>query len=183
MGHQYILMFMCTATCFPEVIALRNLKARTIVKELSKFCSAFGLPLVIQTDQGKNFNSKLFEQELNGISVSHAVSSVYHPTVTGSSQAISLDTQIVDAEAGNDWADDLPFLLFVIRENVQESVGYNPAGFIFGHMVRGPLKLLRKQLVADNMPLVPVSKYVTYIRECLRNVCEIPKDELRCVAG
>lgn len=75
-------------------------------------------------------------------------------------------------EAGEDWADDLPLLLFAIRETVQESLGYSPAELTFGHMIQGPLKLLGKQLVADNTPLVSVSDYVTSICERLRDACE-----------
>lgn len=51
-GHQYILSIMCAATRFPEAIPLRTLKAKTVVNELIKFFSTFGLPRTIQTDQG-----------------------------------------------------------------------------------------------------------------------------------
>lgn len=63
-GHQYILTPMCAATRFPEAVPLRFLKANVIVKEIIKFCSTFGLPKVIQTDQCSNFTSKLFAQIL-----------------------------------------------------------------------------------------------------------------------
>ncbi len=175
-GYQYILTLMCSTTRFPEAVPLRNLKAKTIVKELIKFCSTFGLPRVIQTDQGTNFKSKVFEQVLNGISVNHVVSSAYHPQSQGAlerfHQTLKSMMRAHCVESGKDWADDLPLLLFAIRETVQESLGYSPAELIFGHTVHGPLKLLSEQLVADNVPLVPVSEYVTSIRERLRKVCE-----------
>lgn len=181
-GYQYILTLMCAATRFPEAIPLRNLKAKTIVKELIKFCSTFGLPRVIQTDQGTNFKSKLFEQVLNGISVNHAVSSAYHPQSQGAlerfHQTLKSMMRAHCVESGKDWADDLPLLLFAIRETIQESLGYSPAELVFGHVVRGPLKLLSEQLVADNMSLVPVADYVSSIRGRLRKVCERAKKNL-----
>ncbi len=181
-GYQYILTLMCATTRFPEAVPLRNLKAKTIVKELIKFCSTYGLPRVIQTDQGKNFKSKVFEQVLNGISVSHVVSSAYHPQSQGAlerfHQTLKSMMRAHCAESGKDWAEDLPLLLFAIRETVQESLGYSPAELIFGHTVRGPLKILSEQLVADCVPPVPVSEYVASFRERLRKVCERAKINL-----
>ncbi|KAI3370534.1 hypothetical protein L3Q82_025293 [Scortum barcoo] len=61
-GHQYLLTMMCAATRFPEVVLLRTLRAKAVVKALVKFLSTFGLLKRIQTDQGSNFMSKIFEQ-------------------------------------------------------------------------------------------------------------------------
>ena len=54
-GHQYLLTLMCAATRYPEAIPIRSLKTKVVVKELVKFCTIFGLPKVIQIDQGTNF--------------------------------------------------------------------------------------------------------------------------------
>ena len=43
-GNQYLLTIMCTSTRFPEAIPLRNIKAKTIVKALTKFFSFVGVP-------------------------------------------------------------------------------------------------------------------------------------------
>lgn len=82
-GYQYILSFMCSATRFPEAVPLRNLKAKTVIKELIKFCSYFGLPRVIQTDRGTNFTSKLFNQVVDDLAVKHVTSSAFHPQSQG----------------------------------------------------------------------------------------------------
>ncbi len=44
--------------------------------------------------------------------------------------------------SGKDWVEGLPLLMFAARESVQESIGFSPAELVFGHTVRGPLKLL-----------------------------------------
>ena len=56
-GNQYLLTIMCASTRFPEVIPLRNIKAKTIVKALTKFFTLVGLRSSIQSDQGSNFMS------------------------------------------------------------------------------------------------------------------------------
>ena len=43
-----------------------------------------------------------------------------------------------------DWEVGLPLLMFAARESVQESLGFSPFDLVFGHLVRGPLKLVKK---------------------------------------
>ena len=49
-GNQYLLAIMCTSPTFPGAIPLRNIKAKTIVKALTKFFSFVGVPKAIQSD-------------------------------------------------------------------------------------------------------------------------------------
>ena len=78
-GNQYLLTIMCTSTRFPEAILLRNIKAKTIVKALTKFFSFVGAPKAIQSDQGSNFMSGLFQQVMHEMGIRQYKSSAYHP--------------------------------------------------------------------------------------------------------
>ncbi len=51
-GFQYLLTLMCAATRYPEAIPMRTIRAKNVIKELIKFFSTFGIPRVIQSDQG-----------------------------------------------------------------------------------------------------------------------------------
>ena len=62
-GNQYLLTLMCTATRFPEAIPLRVITAKAVVKAMTKFFSTFGFAKVVQTDQGTNFLSRVFETQ------------------------------------------------------------------------------------------------------------------------
>ncbi|KAI2661959.1 Retrovirus-related Pol polyprotein from transposon 17.6 [Labeo rohita] len=181
-GYQYILSFMCAATRFSEAVPLRNLKAKTVVKELIKFCSLFGLPRVIQTDRGTNFTSKLFKQVLHNLTVTHVTSSAFHPQSQGALERFhqTLKTTIKThcLESGGDWAESLPLLMFAIRESVQDSLGFSPAELVFGHIVRGPLKLLSEQLLATKPTTRSVSEYVDTFRKRLKQVCNLARANL-----
>ena len=76
-GNQYLLTIMCTATWFPEGIPLCRITASAISKALIKFFTVFGLPRVIQTDQGSNFMSRVFSQVLQQLAIEHQTSSAY----------------------------------------------------------------------------------------------------------
>ena len=46
-------------------------------------------------------------------------------------------------EFKRDWDEGIPFALYAVREVVQESLGFSPSELVFGHTIRGPLKVLR----------------------------------------
>lgn len=83
-GQQYLLTLMCVATCYPEALPLRSLKARGVVQALmSFFFPTYGFPQYVQSDQGTIFLSRLFAQVLATLSIKHKISSAYHPQSQG----------------------------------------------------------------------------------------------------
>ena len=152
-GNQYILTVMCAATRYPEAVPLRSLKARAIVKALVKFFSTFGLPRRVQSDQGSNFISRVFAQVMSELNVKHHTSSAYHPESQGALerflQTLKSMLRKYCTETNREWDEGLPLLLFAIRETLQESLGFSPADLVFGHTVRGPLRLLREKFLSN----------------------------------
>ncbi|KAI7808431.1 hypothetical protein IRJ41_004831 [Triplophysa rosa] len=173
---------MCTATRYPEALPLRTLKAQVVLKEVVKFCTTFGLPRVIQTDQGSNFTSKVFGQMLKELGIKHHLSSAYHPESQGAverfHQTLKTLLRTFCIETGKDWVDGLPLLMFAVRESVQESLGFSPAELVFAHTVRSPLKLLKKQLIGKDTAPISVLDYVSSIRDHLHKACELAKTHL-----
>ncbi len=176
-GHVYLITFMCTATRYPEAMPLRSLKAKAVVKALISFFSTFGFPKVIQTDQGTNFMSRLFKQVLSQLKIKHVTSSAYHPESQGAlerfHQTLKSMLSKYCAESGKDWDEGLPLLLFAVRESVQESLGFSPAELVFGHTVRGPLKMLQESWVSDQKVECNLLDYVSSFRERLHNACKL----------
>ncbi len=63
-GSQYLLTVMCQSTRYPAAYPLRTITARSVVKVLLQFVSVFGIPRIIQSDQGSNFSSHLMAKVL-----------------------------------------------------------------------------------------------------------------------
>ena len=60
-GNKYILIIADYFTKWVEAYPMVNQEARTIAELLvHEFISRFGVPLLIHTDQGRNFESALF---------------------------------------------------------------------------------------------------------------------------
>lgn len=66
-----------------EAIPLRNISAKTVVKEMLNFFTRFGLPKEVQTDQGSNFMGKMFTQSLRTLDIEQITSTAYHPQSKG----------------------------------------------------------------------------------------------------
>ena len=81
-GNEY-LTIMCASTRFPEAIPLRNIKTKNIVKALVKFFTFVGLPKSVQSDQGSNFMSGIFQQVMHELGITQYKSSPYHPESQG----------------------------------------------------------------------------------------------------
>ena len=82
-GNEYLLTIMCTSTRFPEAIPLRNIKTKSIFKALIKFFTFVGLPKSVQSDQGSNFMSGIFQQVMHELGIKQYRSSAYHPESQG----------------------------------------------------------------------------------------------------
>lgn len=182
-GNQYLLTIMCTATRFPEAIPLRKITAPVVIKALIKFFSMFGLPRVVQTDQGTNFMSNLFAQVLKTLKISHRTSSPYHPESQGVlerfHQTLKAMFRKYCLDTGKDWDEGTPLLLFAVREAVQDSLGFSPADLVFGHCVRGPLKMLKEDMLSVQTSVKSnVLEYVSKFRERLHKACSVAKEAL-----
>ena len=147
-GNNYLLMMIDRTSRYPEAIPIRSFNAKVIVRELVNFFTRFGLPKVVQTDNGSNFVSKQFREEMLSLGIKHVTSTPYHPESQGIVERFhqTLKT-LIKKYCGNNvnsWDDLIPYLLFAVRSAVNESIGLSPFQVIFGHSVRGPLELLRE---------------------------------------
>ncbi|KAK7909313.1 hypothetical protein WMY93_013997 [Mugilogobius chulae] len=180
-GNQYLLTIMCASTRFPEAIPMRKITAPAVVKALVKFFSLFGLPKVVQTDQGTNFMSRVFAQVAKELNITHCFSSAYHPESQGAlerfHQTLKSMLRAYCLEFEKEWDDGIHLLLFAAREMVQESTGFSPADLVFAHSVRGPLQLLQEKWLGDPEPQ-NVLDYVSSFRSRLHRACELAKQNL-----
>ena len=183
-GNQYLLTIICMATRFPEAVPLRNVKAPTIIKALIRFFTFVGLPKSIQSDQGYNFMSGVFQQIMYQLGITQCKSSAYHPQSQGSierfHQILKTMMRIYCPDCDKDWDEGIHLLMFAAHEPIQDSLGFTPFELVFGHSVRGPLKMLKEALLSDEEPPVNLLDYVMTFKHRLVKVCELAKQNLQC---
>ena len=78
-----------------------------------------------------------------------------------------------------DWDEGIHLLLFAVRESVQESLGFSPFELVFGHTVRGPLKLLKEKFLSDDDSSLNLIQYVSDFKNILSKACEAARSNLK----
>ena len=180
-GCKYMLTVMCQSTRYPAAYPLRVITARSVVKALTQFIAIFGIPKVVQSDQGSNFSSQLFSQILKRLGIRHNQSSAYHAQSQGAlerfHQTLKALLRCYCVKLQQDWEEGLPWLLLAARGVVQESTGYSPNELVFGHTVRGPLAVLCDSVTSSPPP----QKLADYVNGFRRRLClagELAKEAL-----
>ena len=74
-NHRYLLVIMDYFTKWVDAVPLRDQTAVSISDAVIKLCSNFGIPTVIHSDQGRNFESCLFSQVLHAEVKNHGLPS------------------------------------------------------------------------------------------------------------
>ena len=186
-GNEYLLTIMCTSTRFPEAIPLRNIRTKSIVKALIKFLTFVGLPKSVQSDQWSNFMSGIFQQVMHELGIKQYRSSAYHPESQGALERFHqtlknmIRSYCFDTE--KDWDEGFHLLLFAVRKSEQESLGFGPFELVFGHSVRGPLKLLKEKFLSNDETPLNLQQYVSDFRNRLSRACEVARSNLKKSQG
>ena len=180
-GSVYLLTVMCQSTRYPAAYPLRTLSAKAVVRAFSQFISIFGIPKVVQSDQGSNFSSRLFAQVLKQLHIKHNQSSAYHVQSQGAlerfHQTLKSLLRAYCVQLNADWEEGLPWLLLAAREVTQESRGFSPNELVFGHTVRGPLAALKSGWEEAEPPQNLID-YVNGFRHRLYAATEMAKEQL-----
>jgi hypothetical protein len=135
-GNRYLLVVQDYFTKWADAIPLRNQTAETITQELTKLFSVMGLPEILHSDQGRNFESTLLRQTLESFGVHKSRTTAYHPEGDGmverfNRSLLQLLRSYVDNEAA-DWERYLPLVLYAYRTAAHSSTGVSPYMLMFG---------------------------------------------------
>ena len=125
----------------------------------------------------------VFQQVMHELGIKQYRSSAYHPESQGALERFNqtlknmIRSYCFDTE--KDWDEGIHLLLFALRESVQESLGFSLFDLVFGHTVRGPLKLLKEKFLSQEDTPLNLLQYVSDFRSRLLTACEAAKSNLK----
>ena len=123
-------------TKWPEAIPLRGISAAQVAEALvTHWISRYGIPTIIVTDRGTQFESNLWHQLLQRLGVEWKHTNAWNPKANGVVERFHRDLKASfrsHADNNKNWKRDLPLILLGIRNSITEVNEMSPAQMVFG---------------------------------------------------
>ena len=146
-GNKYILVISDYFTKWTEALPMPNMEACTVAKILvENVLCRFGIPQKIHSDQGRQFESNLFQEMCKILGIEKTRTTPYHPESDGMVErfnrtlAAMLSAYVSDNH--RDWDEQLPYVMMAYRSAEHETTGMSPNMLMFGREVSTPLDLM-----------------------------------------
>ena len=180
-GNKYVLVVIDNFTRWVEIFALPDQTAETCAnKVLNEVISRFGCPYDLHSDQGRNFESGVFQELCTLLELRKTRSSPGHPRGNGQVERFNktlvrmIKSYIRDQQ--EHWDKNLGCLAGAYRSAVNESTGFTPNFLMLGREVKMPL-----QVALGNPPSGGKSygPYVMELKERMFRGHQIARDKLQ----
>ena len=128
-NNRYLLVIQDYMTKWAEAIPIPNQTAARITTELIKVFSRYGIPDILHSDQGRNFESTILLQTLEAFGITKSRTTAYHPAGDGLVERFNRSLlQMLRAyvQQHNDWEKYLPLVLYAYRTATHSSTGVSP---------------------------------------------------------
>ena len=167
--NRYIMVVVDYFTKWSAAYPLAKQTASNVADKLvTQFISQFGVPLQILTDQGTQFEGKLFTELCNHLRVHKIRTSPYRPQTDGlverQNRTLSGMISKFTNKLRNDWDEHLPYLMLAYNTTTHQSTGCTPFSLVFGRECNLPVDIIypRESFFRDK-PLCG-SRYVEELR-------------------
>jgi transposase InsO family protein len=181
-GNTNILVMVDQFTKWCEIVPLPSQTAETTAKAaVNEFFARFGCPFSVHTDQGRNFESKLFKVICDLFHIHKTRTTPYRPSPNG--QVERYNRTLMDAvrcfvaESQRDWDGYLPQLACAIRSSVNRHTGMTPNKMMLGREINLPSELIFKNVREELFE--NEEQYVTNLRNNIQKIHEIARKTLK----
>jgi hypothetical protein len=179
-GNRYILVIGDYFTKWTEAFPLPNIEAETVAKVFVKeFVCRFGVCRQLHSDQGSNFESKLFAEVCRLLEIHKTRTTPFHPQSDGMIERFNrtLGAMLAStvAQFGEDWDEILPFVMMAYRSSRHDSTGHLPNILMFGREVDIPLEIVAGRPLDDRLPM-EASTFVTALQQKLETVYSMTRE-------
>lgn len=165
-----------------EAFAVPDQTAITCANKIFKeIITRFGSPLDIHSDQGRNYESKLFGQLCHLLEIRKTRTSPRHPECNGQTERfnktlIPMIRSYIKGEQQN-WDLHLAILTSAYRATTHETTGFTPNMIMLGKEVRIPGEVLCAPFLTQEPPNM-YGEYVDELRSKLRKAHNIVRKHM-----
>ena len=161
-------------------ILIKDKCADTVADVLvTKIILRFGMPLVIHSDQGREFENGLLKSLCNLLGCVKTRTAPYHPESDGMVERFNRTCLMMLSMFVNDrrdnWNELLPFVMHAYGTNVHESTGYSPFRLMMGEECSLPQDVSTDELRTNREEDVEPHPFATWVRDAM----EVAYDHVR----
>jgi transposase InsO family protein len=182
-GMKYILVVGDYFSKFTEAFALPDQESKTVAKVfVNEFVSRYGVPRILHTDQGRNFESRLFKDICELLGIQKTRTCALNPKSDGMIErfnrvVLGMLSKYVQFNQKN-WPDILPLLMLAYRSSVHDSTKFTPNFLMFGRELQLPADIMYGVSHIQNSPK-PVTEYVQELQEDAEHVFDLVRRNLK----
>ncbi|MCG8048702.1 MAG: DDE-type integrase/transposase/recombinase, partial [Candidatus Thiodiazotropha endolucinida] len=179
-GSVYVLVMVDQFTKWVELAALPAQNAElTAIAFLKHFVVTFGCPLELHTDQGRNFESDLFQSFCKLLEITKTRTTPYHPSGNGQVEVFNrtilqmIRTYI--SRGFKDWDEHLPLIAMALHSMKNQSTGFSANMLMLGREIIQPIDLILG--LSSATPRDPPS-WVDNLTRNLANVHKLAREKI-----
>jgi hypothetical protein len=132
-GHRYILVATDLFSKWVVAVPLVDQKASSVARAFVENCILhFGVPRILLTDQGSNFESLLMKEVCLILGIKKVRTSAFHPRTDGQTERANRTIKQWIASSGGPWDEELPFIVFAINCTQSSATKFSPFQLVFG---------------------------------------------------
>ena len=170
-GFRYGLTAIDRYTRWPEPLPLSNITAEAVAKAfISVWIARFGCPQQITTNQGRQFEARLFKTlaTINGSSLTQTAA--WHPVTNGMIERFHCQLKAaLMCQTDENWAETLPLVLLGIRSALKEFKA-SSAELVYG----SPLRLPGEFFAPSPSECTDVTDFGSWLKVHNGKLCPIP---------
>lgn len=171
-GYRYLLTTVDRYTRWPEAFPMVDMTTATIATTfVREYVQRMGVPDVITTDRGRQFESEFFKQLSAMLGVVRISTSSYHPQGNGMVERFHRTLKCALKAKPNpaDWYDNMPLIMLGLRVSLKDAIGASPAELVYGQTLKLP-----GDFFAQPDMSVPEGDLVGILRERMKNTLPTP---------
>ena len=183
-GNRYVVVFVDYMTKWAEAYPLPDQTAETVADYFVKeFVCRFGVPRQLHSDQGRQFESALFQRMCELLHVRKTRTTALYPQSDGQTERMNRTLLHVVAKLAqnrsHDWDECLPYAMAAYRSSVHSVTGETPNRLMMGREVETPLTLLAPPPTTTNNDIPWVEALEDRFRDTYATVLATTKNQLR----